>query len=118
MGLLAYALVGIAFLGALGGLYYKVSSDGYDRGVASVQPKLDACQADIAKQNDALAALQAEQAKKQAAAAQALASATQKARVWQDNAAKLRAVLTAPRKAGEAAPVSCAAAWETIRGGK
>lgn len=91
--------------------------------------RLESCQADrvkleaqarilgaqIAEQNRAVQALREAGIRKEAAAAQALASATQRARTWQDNAARLRAVLTAPRPAGEPAPVSCADAWKEIR---
>ena len=84
--------------------------------------RLEDCKADvgrleaaIAVQNAAVEAMRAEAAKKQAAASKALAGATQKARTWEDNAARLRAVLTAPRPAGEAAPTDCKAAWREIR---
>ena len=98
---------------------------GIAEGESNIQPKLDQCTGeltaanDAAKavkaQNDALDALKAEATRKQAAAATALAGATQRARTWEDNAARLRSVLTAPRKAGEAAPTSCDAAWVEIR---
>ena len=114
-GLIVYAVLALGILGALGGIGYSIRKAGADAVRAELQPKLEECSAAVQRQNDALAALKAEADKKQARAAQALAGATQKARVWEDNAARLRAVLTAPRKAGEAVPTSCDAAWAEIR---
>ena len=114
-GLIIYAVLALAILGTLAGIGYSIRKAGADAVRAELQPKLDACAAAVQRQNDALAALKAEAEKKQAAASKALAGATQKARIWEDNAARLRAVLTAPRKAGEAAPTSCEAAWVEIR---
>lgn len=85
---------------------------------AELQPKLEACASEVEKHNQAAMVMAEESARKQAAASKALASATQKARTWEDNAARLRAVLTAPRKAGEVAPTTCEAAWAAIRGQK
>ena len=115
LGLLGYGLLALAILGTLAGIGYSIRKAGADAVRAELQPKLDECAAAVQRQNDAIARLHEEAAKKQAAAAQALAGATRKARVWEDNAARLRAVLTAPRKAGEAAPTSCDAAWAEIR---
>lgn len=94
--------------------------------------RLESCQADrvkleaqsrilgaqLAEQNRAVQALREAGIRKEAAAAQALARATQRARTWEDNAARLRGVLTAPRPAGEPAPEDCKAAWAVIREGK
>ena len=113
--MLAYLIAGVLLVGGLVGLVAMERKAGGDSVRAQLQPKLTKCEGDVKAQNDALAALKAEADKKQARAAQALAGATQKARVWEDNAARLRAVLTAPRKAGEAAPTSCEAAWKEIR---
>ena len=114
-GLIIYAVLALGILGTLAGIGYSIRKAGADAVRAELQPKLDECAAAVQRQNDAIARLHEEAAKKQAAAAQALAKASQKARVWEDNAARLRAVLTAPRKAGEAAPTSCEAAWKEIR---
>ena len=38
---LVYLIAGIAFLAALGGLYYKVHHDGYEQGIAEIQGKWD-----------------------------------------------------------------------------
>ena len=114
-GLLGPLLAGLALVAALTAFVAYERKAGADKVRAELAPKLAACAGEIAKQNEALAALAKVQAEKQAKAAQALAGATKKARVWEDNAAKLRAVLTAPRKAGEAVPTDCKAAWDEIR---
>ena len=111
----AYLIAGIILVGSLAGFVAMERKAGGDSVRAKLQPQIDSCKADVQRQNDALEALRKAGAEKQARAAQALAGATQKARVWEDNAARLRAVLTAPRKAGEAAPTSCDAAWAEIR---
>lgn len=91
--------------------------------------RLESCQADrvkleaqarvlgawIAEQNRAVEALAAEADRKQATSAQALRKAEGRARVWDDNAARLRAIL-ASRKPTD--PQDCAEAWETIRSGR
>ena len=113
--LIIYAVMFLAVAGVIGAGYHQVKKSGADEVRAELQPKLEACEGAVKAQNEALAALKAEADKKQARAAQALAGATQKARVWEDNAARLRAVLTAPRKAGEEAPTDCRSAWAEIR---
>ena len=40
-GLLLYTVAALAVIGALGGLYYKVSNDGYQRGKGEVQGRWD-----------------------------------------------------------------------------
>ena len=115
LGLLGYGLVALGILGTLAGIGYSIRKAGADAVRAELQPKLEACEGAVKAQNDALEALRKAGAEKQARAAQALAGATQKAKVWEDNATRLRAVLTAPRKAGEAVPTSCDAAWAEIR---
>lgn len=91
--------------------------------------RLESCQADrvkleaqakvlgaqIAEQNRAVEKLASEGVKKAKEAAKALRRAEGRAQVWADNAARLRAVLTATRPAGEAVPTSCEAAWQEIR---
>ena len=115
LGLLGYGLVALGILGMLGSIVYKIREGGADSVRAELLPQLQSCQASVKAQNDALAALKAEADKKQAMASQALAKASESAKVWEDNAARLRAVLTAPRKSGEAAPTSCVEAWKEIR---
>ena len=85
---------------------------GIAKGEANIQPKLDSCSAEVEKHNAATKALAEESARKAKEAATALAKASAKGKVWEDNAARLRAVLTAPRKAGED---TCSAAWAEIR---
>ena len=114
-GLSVYAVLALANLGTLGGIGYSIRKAGADSVRAELEPKLQACNDAVQRQNDAIARLHEEAAKKQAAASQALAKASVRAKTWEDNAARLRAVLTAPRKAGEAAPTSCDAAWTEIR---
>ena len=91
--------------------------------------RLESCQADqvkleaqakilgsqIAEQNRAVDALRDAAAKKQAAGAVALRKAEGKAKVWEGQAGRLTAILTAPRPAGEVAPTGCIQAWEEIR---
>ena len=115
MGIFGILIAGIVLVGGITGFVAMERKAGGDAVRAKLQPQLEACQGAVKAQNEALAALKAAGDAKQAKAAQALAGATRKARVWEDNAALLRAVLTAPRKAGEAAPTSCDAAWVEIR---
>jgi hypothetical protein len=58
----------LAILGALGGIGYSIRKAGADSVRAELQPKLDACAGEIAKQNEALAALAKAQAEEQRAA--------------------------------------------------
>lgn len=116
---LSILLPGLAIAGALA--------------LAGVQTlRLKGCQADVAthkaqvailgtslaEQNRAVEALKAESALRAARSAMALRKAEDKARVWDDQARRLTAVLTAPRPAGEAAPTDCRSAWSVIREGK
>lgn len=114
-GLIIYAVLALAILGTLAGIGYSIRKAGADAVRAELQPKLEACEGAVKAQNDALAALKAEADKKQAAASKALAKASKDAKTWEDNAARLRAVLTAPRPDGKAAPTDCKAAWAAIR---
>ena len=114
-GLIIYAVLALGILGTLAGIGYSIRKAGADAVRAELQPKMEACEGAVKAQNEALAALKAQADAKAARAAQALAGATQKAMVWEDNAARLRAVLTAPRKAGEAVPTTCESAWAEIR---
>ena len=118
LGLLGYGLIALGILGMLGGIVYKIRQGGADSVRAELLPQLQSCQASVEAQNRAVEALRAAGEAKAKAASQALAKASQSAKVWEDNAARLRAVLTAPRPAGEPVPTDCKAAWATIRGGK
>ena len=114
-GLIVYAVLALAILGTLSGIAYKIRQGGADSVRAELLPQLQSCQASVEAQNRAVEALRAAGEAKAKAASQALAKASQSAKVWEDNAARLRAVLTAPRKAGEAVPTTCEAAWKEIR---
>lgn len=106
------AAIGIALALAFGGIQtYRLN--GCQADSAKLTAQVTVMGAQIGEQNRAVEALAADAAKKQAAAAQALAKATGRAKVWEDNAARLRAVLTAPMAAD--APTDCAAAWTEIR---
>jgi len=70
-GILLYAVAALAVIGALGGLYYKVNNDGYQRGKGEVQTAWDAANEKA----------RAEEAARSAAAAKALAEAKAKRRV-------------------------------------
>ena len=113
--LIIYAVMFLAVAGVIGAGYHQVKKSGADEVRAELQPKLEACEASVKAQNDALDTLKAEATRKQAAAAQALSKATMKAEVWEQDAGRLRAILTAPRKAGEAVPTTCESAWAEIR---
>ena len=110
--LILYAVLALAILATLSGIAYKIRESGKDAVRAELQPKLDSCQADIKRQNDAVEALRAESAKKQATTAAALVKAEKKAKVWDDQAKRLTAVL-ATRKPTDA--TDCKAAWQEIR---
>ena len=111
-GILLYAVAAIAVMGMVGAGYHTVKKSGYTEAVAEYQPKLDAAEASIKAQNEALDALKAAGDAKAKAAAKALAGASKKADTWEKQAARLAAVLTGRKPDG---PVSCAAAWEEIR---
>ena len=115
MGIFGILIAGIVLVGSLAGFVAMERKAGGDAVRAKLQPKLEACEGAVKAQNEALAALKAAADAKAKAASKALAKASKDAKTWEDNAARLRAVLTAPRKAGEAAPTSCAEAWSEIR---
>ena len=116
--LIVYAVLALGILGTLAGIGYSIRKAGADAVRADLQPKLEACAGEVEKHNAAAKAMAEESARKAKAASQALAAATVKGRVWEDQAMRLQRVLTAPRKAGEAAPTDCKAAWDAIRGQK
>ena len=103
--LIVYGLIALAILGTLGGIGYKVRQAGADSVRAELQPKLTACQTQIT-------ALADETARKQAASVQALRKAEGRAKVWEDNSARLRKALTSRKPDG---PQDCKAAWQEIR---
>lgn len=119
MGLIAYGLIALAILGALGGIGYKVRQAGADSVRAELQPKLTACEGQVATmggqikaQNEAVDALQDESARRLATSAQAARKADDRARVWDEQAKRLQVVLTSRKLDGDK---SCAAAWAEIR---
>src|SRR5690349_18907057 len=105
MPLIAYGLIALAILGAVGTGVYKVKQWGADEVRAELQPKLDACEGRIK-------ALAEETAQKEAQSAQALRKAEGRAKVWDDQAKRLSAILTS-RKPTD--PQDCKAAWTEIR---
>ena len=119
MNLLLYGLVAIAVLGSVAGLVHMERKAGGDAVRAELQPKLTACQSltatmggQIKEQNAAVESLRSEGIRKEAIAAQALAKAEAKGKVWDADAKRLRDALTARKPDG---PKDCKAAWETIR---
>lgn len=118
-GILPIIIALIILLGGAAGFYGKIHHDGVVTGKAEVQPKLDACNTQVAtmggqikEQNAAVDALKAAGEQKAKEAATALKAAEGKAKVWQDNAVRLQGVLTARKPDG---PKDCKAAWEEIR---
>lgn len=114
-GLIVYAVLALGILGMLAGIGYSIRKAGADAVRAELQPKLEACGAEVEKHNQAARVMAEESAKRQAAAAHALRVASSKAKVWEDNAAKLRDALT-NRKPTD--PQDCKAAWDVIRSAK
>ncbi len=110
--MIAYLIAGAVLIGSLIGFVAMERKAGADSVRAVLQPKLDACQGEIKKQNDALEAVRKEQLAKQAKATQELASATKRGKVWEDNALRLQAVLSGRKPDGDK---SCAGAWAEIR---
>ena len=80
-------------------------------GRAADQAKITVLGAQIAEQNRAVEALQAAGVAKAKEAAKALAKAEGRARVWDDQAKRLTALLTAPKPQG----AGCREAWAEIR---
>ena len=108
-----YAAVAIAFLAL--GAYAKIEHSGK----LEAQAQTEACNTarvamgeQIKQQNAAVDSLKATADAKQATAAQALAKAEGRAKVWTDNATRLQAVLT-NRKPTDAK--DCRSAWADIR---
>ena len=103
--LLIYGLIALGIIGGVAGLVAYERKAGGDSVRADLQPKLASCQTQIAS-------LAEETKQKQATSAQALRKAEGRAKVWEDNSARLRAVLTS-RKPSD--PQDCKAAWAEIR---
>lgn len=117
--MIAYLVAGIAALVLIADLVAGERKAGGDAVRAELQPKLTACEGQVAtmggqikEQNAAVDALRSAGIRKEQEAAQALAKAEVKGKVWQDNAARLQAVLTARKPDG---PKDCKAAWQEIR---
>lgn len=99
MGLLAYGLMALAVLGAIGGFVGYERKAGGDSVRAELQPKLTACQdqvstmsGQITKQNEAVASLKTTGDAKIAAASKSLAKATTDAQAARTEAQRLRAL--------------------------
>jgi hypothetical protein len=78
---------------------------------AEDQAKITVLGERIKEQNRAVEALAAESARKQATSAQALRKAEERAKVWDGQARRLTALLTAPKPEG----AGCQEAWTAIR---
>lgn len=117
-GLIVYAVLALGILGTLAGIGYSIRKAGADSVRAELQPKLDACAVEVEKHNAAARAMAEESARKAKEAARALAAAKVKGKVWEDQAARLTAVLTAKRPPDKPAPTDCRSAWNEIRGQK
>lgn len=109
----AYIVAGIIFIALAG--YAKIEHSGK----VEAQTQTEACNTarvamgeQIKQQNAAVDSLKATADAKQATASQALAKAEGRAKVWEDNSARLRAVL-ASRKPTD--PQDCKSAWTEIR---
>ena len=104
------AAIAIAFALAFGGIQtYRLKGAQADS--AKLTAQVTVMGAQIGEQNRAVEALAAEGARKAQEASKALAKAEGRALVWDEQAKRLRAILTA-RKPTE---TSCTAAWEAIR---
>ena len=103
--------IAIAFCLAFGGVQtWRLHSCQAESAAAKAQVTVMGAQ--IKDQNAAVEALRSAGIRKQAEAAQALAKAEGRAKIWTENATRLQAVLTARKPDG---PKDCAAAWEAIR---
>ena len=80
--------------------------------VAAAQQTIGALGADLEAQSAAVKKLAEEGAAKAREAAKALRKAEDRARVWDADAARLRAALTARKPDG---PQTCAEAWKELR---
>jgi nitric oxide reductase large subunit len=105
MGIIVYAVLALAVMGMIGTGVYKVKQWGGDEVRAELQPRVDAAEG-------RLKALAEETAQKQAQSAQALRKAEGRAKVWDDQAKRLTAILAA-RKPTD--PQDCKAAWVELR---
>jgi len=104
-------VIALAILGAALGLQtYRLHSCQAE--LAGARAQVMVMGAQIKEQNRAVEALQAAGAKKQAESAAALLKAEGRARVWDEQAKRLTAILTTRKPDG---PKDCAAAWAEIR---
>ena len=104
-------VIALAILGAaLGVQTYRLHSCQAE--LAGARAQVMVMGAQIKEQNRAVEALQAAGAKKQAESAQALRKAEGKSKIWEDNATRLRSILTNRKPTDDQ---SCIAAWKTIR---
>jgi len=104
-------VIALAILGAaLGVQTYRLNSCQAE--LAGAQAQVVVMGAQIKEQNRAVEALQAAGAKKASESAQALRKAEVKSKTWEDNATRLRSILTNRKPSDDK---SCMAAWKTIR---
>ncbi len=111
----AYIVAGLAFLAVAG--YAKIQHSGKLEAQAKVEAcetKVNAMGEQIKQQNAAVDSLKTEADAKAATASKALAKAEGRAKVWDEDAKRLRAILTSRKDA----PKDCKAAWGDIRGAK
>jgi len=95
--LIAYGLIALAVLGALGGISYKIRESGKDAVRLELQPKLDACRqftetlsAQLRAQNEAVAALEAAGKAKVAETSKRLKEAAKSTQAARSEAERLR----------------------------
>ncbi len=107
--------IGIAFLLAFGGIQtYRLKLCDAEGKAAKAQ--ITVMGAQIGEQNRAVEALEAAGRQKAKEAAQALAKAEGRARVWDEQAKRLAGLLAAPRAPdAPPQPTDCAAAWRELR---
>ena len=109
--LIQAAAIALALALAWGGLQtYRLGACQDE--VAAAQQTIGALGEQISAQNQAVEALKAESARRLATSAQALRKAEDRARVWDADAARLRAALTA-RKPTDSK--ECKDAWAELR---
>ena len=112
--ILQAAAIALALALAWGGLQtYRLGACQDE--VSAAQQTIGALGEQISAQNQAVEALKAESARRLATSAQALRKAEDRARVWDEQAKRLSAALTARKPDG---PQDCKAAWAELRGQK
>ena len=108
-GLIVYAVLALGILGTLAGIAYSIRKAGGDAVRAELEPKLQACAAEVERANEAALATKAEGDRRIAAASKGAARARQDAQGAVSEAQRLRAFIAAPPTA-EACPAASATA--------